>query len=310
MPTGGDILNPYAFYDGGFYTLGLTHTRFDRGIGGINPSDFDDDEDDDDKANALIRQSAQGATGSAYRLKTPTKKRPAPQKDKPAIKNIAPLYPPAQTQKPVDEQQEKKDAVKKDPARKEEEKPDLHPDTSWSRTELPKEVDYRLMPEPRRSQMHFKSRARDLVLNEESWGHRKPFLHDNELMFWGSFKTPSLRNVELTGPYMHNGQLQTLEQVIEFYDRGGILQRSADYNPDKHPRIRRMSMTTDDKKALLFFLLCLTDEAVRKHQGPFDNPSLKIPHGYDAADNWKQQWLEIEARGRTGGTAYPSYAQP
>ena len=37
----------------------------------------------------------------------------------------------------------------------------------------------------------------------------------------GAFKVPTLRNVELTGPYMHNGGMATLEQVVEFYNRGG-----------------------------------------------------------------------------------------
>lgn len=43
----------------------------------------------------------------------------------------------------------------------------------------------------------------------------------NETGTLGAFKTPSLRNVALTGPYMHNGSLATLDDVIEFYDRGG-----------------------------------------------------------------------------------------
>src|SRR2546422_8026734 len=37
----------------------------------------------------------------------------------------------------------------------------------------------------------------------------------------GAFKAPGLRNVELTGPYMHNGGMATLEQVVDFYSRGG-----------------------------------------------------------------------------------------
>ncbi len=44
----------------------------------------------------------------------------------------------------------------------------------------------------------------------------KPLMHDNELAYWGAFKTPSLRNVELTAPYMHNGRFMSLGDVIEF----------------------------------------------------------------------------------------------
>ncbi|MDG3004377.1 cytochrome c peroxidase [Paludisphaera mucosa] len=275
LPSGGVPSDPQAFYDAGFYTLGLTHPRFDFGVGGIP----DIDADDDHPTRANVRQAAQGAAGSAYRFQadrkgrgasTRDKHRPGPRPAKPAAKDKVPADPPP------------------------------HPDVSWSRTQVPPEIDWRLMVEPRRSRMHFLSRARELVVDEEAWGHRKPFLHDNELMFWGGFKTPALRNVELTGPYMHNGQLQSLEEVIEFYDGGGIIERSADFNPDKHPRIRRMDLTTDDKKALLFFLLCLTDEAVRAEKGPFDHPSLRVPNGYDS--DWKQQWVPVAALGRDGGS--------
>lgn len=282
MPSGGLPNDPYAFYDGGFYTLGLTHPRFDFGIGGIPHIDEDDNDPlvAAEKAGGTTRQPAQGAAGSAYRFKADRKGLGGVTKDKrkPAA------YPTAQ-------QKANAAAPAAAPATP-------HPDISWSRTQLPPEVHWTQMPEPRRSQIHFLSHARDRVSDEESWGHRNPFLHDNELMFWGSFKTPALRNVELTGPYMHNGQLQSLEQVIEFYDRGGLIDRSEKYNPDKHPRIRPMNLMTDDKKALLFFLLCLTDEAVRAEKGPFDHPSLRVPNGYDA--DWKQRWVSVSAHGRTG----------
>lgn len=275
LPSGGVASDPRAFYDAGFYVLGLTHPRFDSGVGGI-PQIFEGEDDPDPPSNANTRQAALGAAGSAYRFKadrkgpggvTRERRRPARDPKQPAARNMFPARP--------------------------------HPDVSWSRTQLPPEIDWQLMVEPRRSRMHFLSRARELVVDEEPWGHRKPFLHDNELMFWGGFKTPALRNVELTGPYMHNGQLQSLEQVIDFYDNGGIIDRDATFNPDKHPRIRRMNLTIDDKKALLFFLLCLTDEAVRAEKGPFDHPSLRVPNGYDS--EWNQQWSPIQARGRDGG---------
>jgi cytochrome c peroxidase len=48
----------------------------------------------------------------------------------------------------------------------------------------------------------------------------------------GAFNVPSFRNVELTGPYMHNGGMATLEEVLEFYNRGGNFasqRRDAEY---------------------------------------------------------------------------------
>ncbi len=54
----------------------------------------------------------------------------------------------------------------------------------------------------------------------------------------GAFKTPGLRNVELTGPFMHNGGMATLEQVVEFYNRGGNFE-----NPELDPDIEPLGLT-------------------------------------------------------------------
>jgi len=68
----------------------------------------------------------------------------------------------------------------------------------------------------------------------------------------GAFKTPTLRNVSLTAPYMHDGSLATLEEVIEFYDRGG------NPNPNRDPEIRALRLTEQEKGQLLAFLEALT----------------------------------------------------
>lgn len=52
-----------------------------------------------------------------------------------------------------------------------------------------------------------------------------------------AYRTPGLRNVALTGPCMHDGSLATLEEVVDFYDRGGIA------NPTLDPRIRPLNLT-------------------------------------------------------------------
>jgi cytochrome c peroxidase len=68
----------------------------------------------------------------------------------------------------------------------------------------------------------------------------------------GAFKTPSLRNLALTAPYMHDGSLLTLTDVIDFYDRGG------NRNPYLDPMIRPIGFSSDEKAALLAFLHSLS----------------------------------------------------
>ncbi|MBC8010570.1 MAG: cytochrome C peroxidase [Burkholderiales bacterium] len=75
----------------------------------------------------------------------------------------------------------------------------------------------------------------------------------------GKFKTPSLRNVALTTPYMHDGRFKTLEEVIAHYDHGVARAPNLDPNLAKHPP-EGLSLTAADKSALLAFLHTLTDE--------------------------------------------------
>jgi cytochrome c peroxidase len=68
----------------------------------------------------------------------------------------------------------------------------------------------------------------------------------------GAFKTPSLREVARTAPYMHDGSMARLADVIEFYAAGGRP------NPNLDPDIRPLNLTADDKAALLAFLRSLS----------------------------------------------------
>ena len=74
----------------------------------------------------------------------------------------------------------------------------------------------------------------------------------------GKFKVPSLRNIAVTGPYMHDGRFDTLEEVVDHYDHG--VQRSATLDPNlaKHPS-SGLGLSADDKRALIAFLETLTD---------------------------------------------------
>ena len=128
----------------------------------------------------------------------------------------------------------------------------------------------------------------------------------------GGFKVPGLRNVELTAPYFHNGGQLTLEQVVEFYNRGG------DFNglPDLDPDIQNLGLSPQDQADLVAFLKGLTDERVRYERAPFDHPQLFIPNGHpgnqtsvtdDGTGKATDTLLEIPAVGKNGGTALPTF---
>lgn len=85
------------------------------------------------------------------------------------------------------------------------------------------------------------------------------------------FRTPSLRNVELRAPYMHNGRFATLEDVVEFYNRGGDVNAP---NIERN-RIRPRNLTAQQKADLVAFLKRpLTDPRVAAETAPFDRPML------------------------------------
>jgi cytochrome c peroxidase len=71
-----------------------------------------------------------------------------------------------------------------------------------------------------------------------------------------AYKTPMLRNVALTFPYMHDGSLSTLEEVVDFYDKGGI------DNPEKSPLLVRLDLTPEEKKSLVAFMKSLTGDNI------------------------------------------------
>lgn len=77
---------------------------------------------------------------------------------------------------------------------------------------------------------------------------------------FGMFKTPALRNVERTAPYMHNGAFKTLEEVVEFYNDGGGRGRGQDaYSQDS--KVAKLNLTEQQKKDLVAFLKSLNDLA-------------------------------------------------
>ncbi|HYZ84067.1 MAG TPA: cytochrome-c peroxidase [Bryobacteraceae bacterium] len=71
---------------------------------------------------------------------------------------------------------------------------------------------------------------------------------------WGAFKTPTLRDIANTGPYMHDGSLKTLEEVVEYYNKGGLPNKNLD------PAIKPLKLTAEEQKQLVAFLKALSGE--------------------------------------------------
>jgi cytochrome c peroxidase len=84
----------------------------------------------------------------------------------------------------------------------------------------------------------------------------------------GRFKVPMLRAVALRTPYFHNGEMNTLADVVSFYSRGG------DYHVNQDVELRPRNLTTAEQAAVVAFLQTLTDPRVQNEQPPFDRPML------------------------------------
>jgi len=94
----------------------------------------------------------------------------------------------------------------------------------------------------------------------------------------GAAKTPTVRNAELTQPFFHNGGVLSLDQLVEFYNRGGNFKsfNIADVDAD----IQQLGLSSGEKQKIIAFVKSLTDERVRHEAAPFDHPELKIPAGH------------------------------
>ncbi len=130
-----------------------------------------------------------------------------------------------------------------------------------------------------------------------------------------AFKAPTLRNIELTGPYMHNGSMATLEEVIEFYARGGnfpndfthefIAENGQIAGNDPVANAPQIQKRND----IVAFLKSLTDDRVRYEKAPFDHPELIIPNGHNMGEPHtldpslaQDNVIVLEAIGMNGGS--------
>lgn len=92
------------------------------------------------------------------------------------------------------------------------------------------------------------------------------FLVTKEQKDIGAFKTPGLRDIALTAPYMHDGSQRTLAEVIEFYNKGG------ENNPYLDGGIRPLQLTDQEKADLVEFLQALTSEDLKRFAKPSGQP--------------------------------------
>jgi cytochrome c peroxidase len=140
-----------------------------------------------------------------------------------------------------------------------------------------------------------------------------PLNCSDEVARGGFFKAPQLRNVALTAPYFHNGGQLTLEQVVEYYNRGGDFNTVAEVK-NMDPDIEILGLTLQDRQDLVDFLRNgLTDPRTVKQSAPFDHPQLILPNGHPAGDAYPvqadpqhpgqatNQFMEIPAVGTNGG---------
>jgi len=113
--------------------------------------------------------------------------------------------------------------------------------------------------------MESESEVLGVLANED---FKKPILDDdagryetwrqNASIFYRSFKTVTVRNVALTGPYMHNGAFSSLEKVVEFYDEGGGKGLGLDVPNQTLPE-DKLNLTKREKQDLILFMEALTD---------------------------------------------------
>jgi len=155
-----------------------------------------------------------------------------------------------------------------------------------------------------------------------------PIIPGERVSVDGAFKVPTIRNVELTGPFFHNGGQASLEQVVDFYNRGGDRRSNANCTGNNSangdttgfgsecnnldPDITQLGLSDTEKAALVAFMKSLTDERVRWEQAPFDHPQLLIPNGHtgdeiqvadDGTGRATDDFLEVPAVGSEGRAA-------
>jgi len=139
----------------------------------------------------------------------------------------------------------------------------------------------------------------------------------------GFFKAPQLRNIALTAPYFHNGSQLTLEQVVEFYNRGADFNTFGEEHQYMDADIDILGLTLQDQTDLVDFLRnALTDQRTVLQAAPFDHPQLFTNNGHPFDANGypvqndpvhpgqaTNQQIEVPAVGQNGGKPLPTFLE-
>ncbi|MCL6415175.1 photosynthetic protein synthase I [Aestuariirhabdus sp. Z084] len=128
------------------------------------------------------------------------------------------------------------------------------------------------------SYARFMGVARPLQLRRDVGAHVR--MHRADGSDLGSFKTPGLRELIHTPPYMHNGVFDSLSQVIEFYNQGG------GKDPNKSPRLSPLHLTPQEKQDLQAFLHALSGDALTGEAFVAQTPDTEE---YPVIEDWREQ---------------------
>lgn len=131
----------------------------------------------------------------------------------------------------------------------------------------------------------------------------------------GQFRSPSLRNVSLTAPYMHNGSLKTLREVVEFYNSRDTPQSrwtKTDYpNTVNRNDLGNLQLTEQEVQDLVTFLNCFTDQCLNESrlEKRFPRPPFGTPSSESKALYFPGWTHRLHPGYRTAGDTIPPFSQ-
>lgn len=114
------------------------------------------------------------------------------------------------------------------------------------------------------------------VLTDPDVSHLGRFVVDEQLSSMGGFKTPTLRNIALTPPFMHDGSIATLREVVVHYKNGGVTHEGDPVNDFLDGGIRPLNLTDQDIDDLVAFMESLTSDGLEP-QSTASNPAQGMP---------------------------------
>ena len=105
------------------------------------------------------------------------------------------------------------------------------------------------------------------VLSDPNVSHLGRFAVDDQFVSMGAFKTPTLRNLTLTAPYMHDGSISGLKEVVQHYNNGGATNENDPVNPFLSGGIRPLNLTDEQIDDLVAFMESLTSSRLISDSG-------------------------------------------